>query len=72
MSDNLDKELEEIMRIVNIDHTKPTANTHQRQHPRQRTPQHSQKGQAPGFRQLIMDGTAGLPNAESSVKYADG
>lgn len=41
MSDNLDKELEEIMRIVNIDHTKPTENIPQRQ----RTPQYSQKGQ---------------------------
>lgn len=42
MSDNLDKELEEIMRIVNIDHTKPAVNTPQRQ----RMPQHSQKRQA--------------------------
>lgn len=41
MSDNLDKELEEIMRIVNIDHTKPAENTPQRQ----RTPQYSQERQ---------------------------
>ena len=41
MSDNLDKELEEIMRIVNFDHTKPAENIPQRQ----RTPRYSQKGQ---------------------------
>lgn len=49
MSDNLDKELEEIMRIINIDHTKPTVNTRQRQSPQQRTSQHGLKGQAPRF-----------------------
>lgn len=46
MCDDLDKELEEIMRIVNIDHTKPTANTQQKQQPQKGTSRHSQRGQS--------------------------
>lgn len=45
MSDNFDKEIEEIIRIVNIDHTKPAANKPQPYSP-QGTSRHSQRGKA--------------------------